>query len=249
MGGLTAVSGCWAVWALSDPHSRREKKGENVSLWDVSFRLLRNSGSRMLILAGMLAKAGVFGLVVVFAPLVQELSDSPDYAATWVGLLQALTWGMTMFGGFWWGRRNDRSSLEKNFFLASMICGLSICLQMGMDHLYWLIPLRMVQGFCFGALLPAVFMKVSQSSGEEVRGASIGVTNSFLVLGQVIGSFSTAWISSWLSAEFAFVFIGGLFMVAALLMLPLVRPYRSDFFRLFRLKTRQGSVQQVNDQL
>ncbi|PTX64688.1 putative MFS family arabinose efflux permease [Melghirimyces profundicolus] len=223
MAALTGISGLWAAKALTEPRTGIERKRKPVPLRQVFAGLWGSRSTRSLILAGFLAKAGVFGLVVVFAPLVRDLSGSPAYAATWVGGLQAVTWGATFLGGSWWGKRNDRSSPERNFFFASLACGVCVGLQTAVHHPLWLLPLRLVQGFCFSALLPSVFLKVTRSSPEEVRGSAIGVTNSFLVLGQIMGSFSAALISGWLSPDAAFLFLGGFFLTGALLMVRLPR--------------------------
>jgi len=102
--------------------------------------------------------------------------------------LQAATWGATFIGSPWWGKNNDHKPVEQNFIWASLLCGLSIVLQALVQELEWLFVFRVIQGFSFSALVQSVFFVVSKSSDKEDNGVSIGSTNSFLVLGQIIGS-------------------------------------------------------------
>lgn len=218
MGGLTAAAGVTAMILLREPARQSiAMSGEEASLGRISRSLLKNRGVRSLILAGVCAQAGVFGLVTVFAPLVRDLAGSDSYAATWVGVLQAFTWGATILGAPWWGGKNDRGPIEGHFFWASAGCGVSIFLQAFSPDPIGLIPLRILQGFCFSALLQSVFLKVTRETGEAVRGASIGMTNSFLVSGQVLGSVGTAWVGGWLPVEGVITLLGGLFLFGALL--------------------------------
>ncbi|MFC4075648.1 MFS transporter [Salinithrix halophila] len=218
MGGLTAVAGLIAMIVLKEPAREPVKESEKrASFAQISRSLLENRGVRSLILAGICAQAGVFGLVTVFAPMVRDMAGSDQFAATWVGGLQAATWGATILGAPWWGRKNDRGQIERHFFWASAGCGVSIFLQILPHDPAWLIPLRILQGFCFSALLQSVFLKVTRHAGEAVRGTSIGVTNSFLVFGQVLGSLGTAWVGGWLPVEWVIILLGTLFMTGALL--------------------------------
>ncbi|WP_229751813.1 MFS transporter [Marinithermofilum abyssi] len=218
MGGLTALSALLAAAVLVEPRpseQREKQRGTETPMRQVFGRLMSDVPLRGILLAGVCAQAGVFGLVAVFAPLVRDLAGSPHYAATWVGVLQAVTWGGTILGAPWWGRRNDRSPLENNFFWAAVGCGVSVLLQVIPQQLLWLIPLRFIQGFCFSALLQSVFLKVTRRTPASDRGASIGMTNSFLVFGQVLGSFLAAVAGGALSVEWTCIVMGLLFLAGA----------------------------------
>ncbi|WP_410513166.1 MFS transporter [Paenibacillus sp. BR2-3] len=210
---LTGLSGLGAAILLREPHRETASNREvNISLVKACSNLLRHRRVRSFLLAGMMAQFGAFGLVTVFAPRVEGMIGYANYAATWVGVLQAITWGATLIGSPWWGRRNDRMQIEKNVCLALVGCGLSVILQALPPNVVWLIPLRIVQGFCFGALIQSIFLVVIKESKKEHRGMNIGIANSFLVIGQIAGSLLGAAFGAFLTMEWTFVIIGSSFL-------------------------------------
>lgn len=192
--------------------------------------LMQSRQSRDLVVAGLLAQAGAYGLVAIFAPHVQLLVADTSTTAGWVGALQAVTWGATLCGAPWWGRRNDRGSIEQSFALAACGCAISIACQAWTPHVTLLFPLRMVQGFCFSALLQSVYLRISQLAGERGQGVQIGVANSFLTFGQVLGSLLGALFAGVLDPQWAFALIAGSFALSAALAwrhdLPLAQSYK-----------------------
>jgi MFS family permease len=189
--------------------------------------LLRQRQVRDLVLAGLCAQAGAYALVAVFAPHVQQLMIDPSATASWIGGLQAATWGAALCGAPWWGRRNDQRPIEQTFALAACGCALSITLQAWMPHVLWLLPLRLLQGFCFSALLQSVYLRVSHLGTTQSQGVQIGVTNTFLTFGQVLGSLSGALFAGFLDPHWTFPLIAGSFAVSAALAwrnLPMLEP-------------------------
>lgn len=212
---LTGFCGLGAAIVLKEQtRETHVRHRENVSLLLACRDILRHRRIRNFLLAGMLAQFGAFGLVTVFAPHVQGMVGYA-YAATWVGMLQAVTWGATLFGSPWWGRRNDRIQIEKNVCAALVGCGLSVILQVLPPDVTWLIPLRILQGFCFAALVQSIFLVVTKESNEENRGVNIGLSNSILVIGQIAGSLLGAAFGAFLPMEWTFVIIGSSFLAGA----------------------------------
>lgn len=188
--------------------------------------LFRAPKVRAFILAGICAKLGIFGLVTVFAPLVRDLVDSPAYAATWVGALQAVMWGATFLGSPWWGKNNDRGPVERNFIRASVLCGVSILLQAFVESVEWLFVLRFLQGFGFSALIQSVLFIVVQASEEGNRGVHVGATNSLLVFGQIMGSIFGSMLGGFLRPEWVFGVMGCVFIFGSWIVWMAVRPHR-----------------------
>jgi len=216
MGALTGICAL-AVSFLLTESQRDTVKISSTSIIKTFKSLFHHSRTRAFILAGMCAKLGSFGLVTAFAPFVRDIIDSPAYAATWVGALQATTWGATFIGSPWWGRNNDHKPVERNFIWASLLCGLSIVLQALVQELEWLFVFRVIQGFSFSALVQSVFFVVLKSSDKEDNGVSIGSTNSFLVLGQILGSILGATLAGYLSFEWVFIIMGLVFLLSSFL--------------------------------
>lgn len=220
MGALTAACGLWAAVFLREHQREKQAKvrERDVPVLEVFRELLTHRRTRVFLLAGVLAQMGVYGLVTFFGLHVEALQGEAAHAASWVGILQAVTWGAGIVGGTWWGQRNDHSSrqMERNFFWALSFCGLSIALQAFPPSVEWLIPLRLVQGFCFSALLPTVFQAIAQNTSSTGHGVRIGAANSTLVIGQILGSCIGPLAGGSLDAQGGFIVMGGLFLLGAL---------------------------------
>ncbi|MGP0630116.1 MFS transporter [Nitrospina sp. 32_T5] len=191
--------------------------------------LFRDPGPRAFVLAGICVQAGAYGLVSIFALQVQSLLADPSYAATWVGILYAATWGATFLSSPWWGNRNDRTAMEFNFSIAASGCALSIAFQALVTDVEWFLPLRMVQGFFFAALVQTIYLRISQAGVPVNQGTQIGVANSVLTLGQIIGPLASAGLSTFFTLPTAFLFMAGLMLVAAGLVWRQRRPWEMEY--------------------
>lgn len=217
MGLMTLASAIAAWFYLQEQHHLTLPTETKTTAVSHSFReLLHMPRTRAFIGAGIAAKLGVFGLVAVFAPFVQRsMAVTAEAAATWVGLLQAVTWSASWVGASWWGRQNDRRPVEQNYRWASLGCGISIVLQPWLPQLPWLLLLRTVQGFCFSALEQSVFLVVARHSNLHNRGVRIGATNSLLITGQILGALSSTVLGGFLGIPGLFLVMGAAFGVGA----------------------------------
>ncbi|HYF64794.1 MAG TPA: MFS transporter, partial [Herpetosiphonaceae bacterium] len=224
MGGLTALLPLAAAWLL---HEDREPERAETQIVPAAGRttlatakgLFLHPKTGVFLVAGLCVNLGVYGLVTVFAPFVERVAGDPRMgagAATWVGVLQAVTWGSAWIGSSWWGKRNDRAPVELNFFWAALACGAAIMLQSVATQIGWIVALRVVQGFCFSALLQSVFLVVSNASAEHDRGFRMGLTSSILVIGQIGGGLGAAWAGRFAPVEFVIAATGMALVVAAL---------------------------------
>ena len=177
--------------------------------------MFRDPSLRAFVLAGICVQTAAYGLVGVFAPQVKSLLENPAYAATWVGVLYAVTWGMTLLCAPWWGKRNDCTAVERNFFVAACGCAVSIACQALVTDVRWLLPLRVAQGFFFAALVQSVYLRVSQAGVTAHQGTQIGVANSLLMSGQIVGPLAGAVLSTFLALPTVFLFMAGVLLVAA----------------------------------
>jgi DHA1 family multidrug resistance protein-like MFS transporter len=177
--------------------------------------MFRDPGLRAFVLAGICVQTGAYGLVSVFAPQVKALLVNPAYAATWVGVLYAVTWSVTLLSAPWWGNRNDRTAVERNFLIAACGCAVSIACQALVTDAQWLLPLRVAQGFFFAALVQSVYLRISQVGVTAHQGTQIGVANSLLMSGQIIGPLVSVVLSTFLALPGVFFVMAGVFFVAA----------------------------------
>lgn len=214
MGALTGICAIAACFLLQESQHYTPVSPAQIGILRTFKTLLREPKTRAFILAGICAKFGIYGLVIVFAPFVKELVHSPtsSAAAIWVGVLQAVTWSATFVGSGWWGKQNHRKSIEWNYIFASSLCGLSIILPGLIHQIEWLFILRILQDFCFSALEESIFLVVVKQS-EENQGLRI--------LGQIFVSFVGGMLASVLKIEVVFIVIGCILMSGSFLIVPM----------------------------
>jgi MFS transporter, DHA1 family, staphyloferrin B biosynthesis exporter len=239
IGVLIGVGGLCAAWGMREKKASSQAIAATAPLRTVACNLLGRHEALSFVLAGLCAQVGSYGIVTIFAIHVREMLTDPGHAAGWVGSLQAVTLTATLIGAAWWGRHNDRHPLKRNFVIASIGCALSVALLSLPSQAGWLFPLRFIQGFCMSAIGQSVYLRVSCGHTAEHQGVRIGLANSFLTLGQVIGSLTGGILSAHVSPEWVFISMGGFYTLGAVLVLPARNPdgEQSKCFRLEGGKT------------
>ncbi|MFP5070885.1 MFS transporter [Pseudonocardia nantongensis] len=223
--GLLVLAGLLALVLLheppSEPTSDGDSRGRLAEARSGLATLLRTPATLRVLGAGLAAQAGVFGLVVVFAPKVASVVDSSVVATTWVGVLQALTWAASLPGARFWGARSDRPGPRgqrgavRVLLPATAVLAVTVVLQALPADPALLVPLRLVQGFCIAAVIPAVLHVVTSTVAAHTRGAALGVGTAVLDLGQVLGPAAAALAATLIGSTAAFGVIGAMFLVAA----------------------------------
>lgn len=215
---LLAAAALAALVLLREP-VRPAAGAPAPALRSVARELLGSAHGRPLLLAGVAGQSAVYALLVLFAPRVGQLTGTGAGATLWVGGLQAATWAASLAGAPWWGRLGDRHRPERGLAVAAAGCGAAVAMQ-GVPHTAaGLLPWRVGQGFCFAALTPSVQHAVGGLVTDRARGTGLGIAQGLLDLGQVIGPLLGAVAAALLPAPAAFVAVGLLFGVAAVLAL------------------------------
>lgn len=215
-GVLTAACGLLALCLLRETRGTGDGgPAATRSTRAVARELFRDPGARALLLAGLSAQTGTYALIGAFAARVHQLTADVAAGARWVGTLSAIGWTVTLLGAAWWGRRNDRRPVERNFALAAAGCAGSVMAHaLPSTALGFLLP-RVGHGFFGSALGQSVYLRVGHGAPAADRGLRIGIANSLLTLGQVLGALGGAAVGSWISGAALFVVLGLPFALAA----------------------------------
>ncbi|MGC5327703.1 MFS transporter [Brevibacillus sp. SYSU BS000544] len=234
-GALTGICGILAGFLLKESEREEQQSSPPSSGYFPALKnLMSDPTLRAFLFGGIAAKFGVFGLLAVFGPYVSTFSTFSSSPTMWIGLLDAATHFGTLLGSSWWGKKNDRSPVEKNFVMASAICGLLIISQACLPFVAWLFLLRILQGFFFSSLIQSVILIVIRTSDDFNRGLSIGITNSLLVTGQIAGSFSGGLLGGYLPFAWIIAFMGTVFILSSILVGIMISSLH-----------KKGSVQQI----
>ncbi|MFC7339868.1 MFS transporter [Saccharopolyspora griseoalba] len=189
--GLAAALAVACAWGLREPGGTRASAGPSASAKpDEPKRpsARRVPGAAALALAAIGAYFGVYGLIPVYAEHVEGVLGGRGNASLWVGVLHSVMWGATLLGSFWWGKHNDLTGRPvRTFAIAAAGCAASIAVMSLPLDPYAMIPLRLVQGFCFAALAQSLFLHFSKHAPGEHRSAFVSTANSYLLIGQSSG--------------------------------------------------------------
>ncbi len=217
---LTGALALYAAYALTGRQEARaatlDEKRKGVL--PTFLALLRHSVVRKFIIAGMLFKLVDFSTFAVFTPFINELFHSPANAAATVGLLLAISSLGELVGAPWWGKRNDKSRLERNCLVASILCAVCLMAQIAPFGLIWLMIFRFLQGFFYSALLQTVMLAVLRSSSNLDRGIRVGATNSLLMIGQISGPSIGVFIGVQMGMSTVFLVMGSIMLAASILL-------------------------------
>ncbi|WP_445116087.1 MFS transporter [Acinetobacter sp. WZC-1] len=208
-----------ALFLLSNPPPSTESKHPQ----SVAASLFRDRSILSWLSAGTLVQAGAFGLVSCFVLYIGELSRITPLslsAASLTGIIHALSWGTAFVAATYWGKRNDsRGDCLHNFVIAAFICGLTIFVLPWVSNIWLVLVLRLIQGFCFAALIPSVLHTITLKFENAVQGKAIGITNSAFVLGQLFGPVTVTLAYSFFNISIALICTSIFFMGAGLIVI------------------------------
>lgn len=219
LGGLLALWTllCWV--GLKESKSALSKAVKPVGMLKQLDGLVRERTIFIFLLAGICANFSLHGLLPVLPLHVKQHLTSPSQTAVWIGILQAVNWASAWMASTWWGRRNDRSPVNRTYFVASFLCSLAILVQAFAQGIAWFIPLRILQGFASTALIQSVFLMVTRASQGEQLGERLGFTRSTLFIGQIAGPLASGFLGGLYSTSSIFTLHGCMMLAGGLLVL------------------------------
>lgn len=178
--------------------------------------LLRAPGFLPLIATGVLTQTAAFAALPAFAALARDLTSGQT--ASFVGFTHSIGWFAALLAAPWWGRRNDCGLAHGTLLLASLGCALAIAIQPFVTDSLHLIPLRLAQGFFFAGTAQTIFFLTNQRVSEAIRGRAVGLTNSVLTGGQILGPLGAALLLPVTGAPTVLWIVAALFLGGTMIM-------------------------------
>lgn len=214
---LTGVAG-GVLWSQlrEPPKSARE---EDLPQFAGLRTVLVRADLRNWMLAACLTQAAAFALVNVFPIYLTAHFPAAEAIASKAGALHALGWLATMLASPLWGHLNDRGDPRRHFLLAVIGCALSIGLLAAADQLWLVALLRVIQGACYASLAQSMLLACSRQQPASVYGHVIGLSRSFMVVGQLLGPLIVMLLMPFLAPANLVWPITALFLAAGLLVL------------------------------
>ncbi|RRO14697.1 MFS transporter [Saccharopolyspora rhizosphaerae] len=186
--GAAAVLAVTCAVGLSEPGRSAARSAESTSQRRRRPSVRGVPGAAALAAAAIAAYFGVYGLIPVYAEHVEGVVTEDGGASVWVGVLHSVMWGATLLGSFWWGKHNDLTGRPlRTFALSAAGCAVSIAVVALPLDPFAMIPLRLVQGFCFAALAQSLFLHFSRHAPADHKSGFVSTANSYLLIGQSAG--------------------------------------------------------------
>lgn len=172
-------------YVVEDPRSHGP--GEEQSLLANVRHTFKSAPIRIALLVIFLSQGAVMMIQPIFALYVELLAPNQELLATLAGAVFSIAGFFMMLSAPWWGKRNDIKSYKKNLTIAIGGAAAAYALQGFVTSPYQLLPLRALQGFCMGGILPTLYSYISKHADLVHRGAIMGVASSFHVLANMVG--------------------------------------------------------------
>jgi MFS transporter, DHA1 family, multidrug resistance protein len=210
---LLAISGLLVMLLVTEENKVSGKKQSGfIENWKY---LLKNSNLLYPALLIMLTALGLSFVRPIFVLYVETLDVNPNMLPTITGGLFSIMGIFATISSAWWGNRVARSRIRNNFIAAAVLSALMYSVHSIIYDPFKLIPVVMVLGFAYGALLPLMFTTVSLNINVERRGGILGIAASFQILGNMIGPVMGGIAAASLGLRINFVLTGLIFIVIA----------------------------------
>lgn len=184
---ICTMAGLLVIRFVVEEREQQEEQAEPPSFLENIGHAFRNGPIRIALLVIVLSQGAVMMIQPIFALYVEILAPDQELLATLAGAIFSIAGFFMVFSSPWWGKRNDVKSYKKNLTIAIGGAAVAYALQGLVTSPYQLLPLRALQGFCMGGILPTLYSYISKHSALDRRGAIMGVASSFHVLANMIG--------------------------------------------------------------
>ncbi|KAA6229818.1 MFS transporter [Campylobacter sp. LR286c] len=181
-----------------------EKNEKNLSLIIVLF------------IVTFFIQVGTFGIMPMITLFVDEIYNG-TYIAFYSGLVVAVAGISNLIFTPFIARLADKVGPSKVIFVALIFCGLTYFLQAISSNIYMLILYRFILGMGLGGLMPCVNALFKKGINTKNLNIILGFNQSAQFLGNFSGSFVNGALVASFAPHVAFIFVGIIFILNALL--------------------------------
>lgn len=173
-------------------------------------------GNRNLLLPAIMIMLTSFGISFIrptFVLYIETFSISTKFLPTITGALYSIVGIFSLISAPLWGRRVEKIGITQNVIYASLLTGVMYFAHSIVYDIYFLIPIRILLGFGYGALSPLLFTAISNHVELERKGGVLGVGSSFQILGNMIGPVLGGFSAGFLGLRISFIITGLFFLL------------------------------------
>lgn len=219
--GLLAIVGVAIILFVKE--DKLEQSKNDYSFLDNWKFVLSNKKFLIPSLLIMLTALGISFVRPIFVLFVETLEIDHRYLPTITGALYSIVGIFSIFSAYWWGKHVEKFGLAKSLFIASLVTAIMYFLHSIIKNPYYLIPVRTLLGFGYGAIAPLLFTRISNQVEKERRGGVMGIGSSFQVMGNLIGPLFGGYAGAVIGFQFSFLITGGIFLTISLVSLLMLK--------------------------
>lgn len=146
-----------------------------------------------------------YTMIIPFLPLyLMELGVGQDNVKMWSGVVFAATFLVAAVMAPYWGRRADRSGKRRMIIRAGISLSLTYFLCAWVRTPFELVGVRILMGIASG-FVPASMALVASSAPIEKMGFCLGVMQTALVVGGIVGPLLGGTLSHWFGMKLSFI--------------------------------------------
>ena len=164
-----------------------------------------------------------YTMLVPFLPIfLLDLGVTAEQVKMWSGVIFAASFLVAAVLAPYWGRRADRSGKKKMIMRAGFSLAVVYFLGAFVRDPWELLAVRILQGLASG-FVPAAMALVASATPPEKLGFSMGIMQTGLVVGGIIGPLAGGVLSHWFGMRLSFVVAAVIIFIATLAVIRLVK--------------------------
>lgn len=196
----------------------KRKKEERLYNFIENWKLVLTN--KKILLSAALITLTAFGIAFVrpiFVLYIETFSLVSDYMTTITGALYSIVGITSTIGAYYWGKRVEKTGIKQNLITAAFLTGVMYLLHWFVENVWLVVPVRIILGFGFGALLPLLFTSISNRISRDRKGGVLGVGSSFQIIGNMTGPLTGGFLTGILGVKATFIFTGSIFLLISLI--------------------------------
>ncbi len=217
------------IWFFVDEEFVKANTDETHSAMENWGFVLKSKALMIPSLIILLSSLSISLIRPVFILFVEKFLSAKGDLVMATGMLYSIMGLFSTFSAALLARKVDSESGSKILNAGLVVTGLMYIAHLLVGEVIWLVPVRMLLGFAYGIVLPAMFTNISRNTSADRKGGVLGIGTSFQTLGTILGSVLSGGMVSMMGFEIPFILVGILFMALVILGGQLVYPEKKSF--------------------
>ena len=209
---LCSVSGILIVIYVREPELKNNGNRNNSVIDNIKFSF-SDSAIKISLLAILLVQISVSVTQPIFALFIETFEKDSPYLSTITGIAFGILGISSALASPFWGRYNDKKGNYTSILYLIIFASTAVILHTFISGIYQLFPLRIIQGFCIGGIVPALYALINSRVPENKTGGVMGIASGFTLMGNMLGPLICTLITFEINIKYVFLFSGLILLI------------------------------------